>query len=299
MSERFDYPTAHKNGGPLGGWTPHDDLPAFALGLLEGDEGAQFEAHLATCDVCQVELAAQQPLGELLARGLPPQQPPSGAFERLLARARTEDAPNQEPTIGATGPTPVIVTALPPDAPLQIEEPPSGPPRAALDPIPYTRVPTRPRQRRIRLASLGWAAALLFVIASGLFVGAWAATGPHASAAVELQARLPGGQVLPLAGTGVPTARARLFVVQNGRQAELAVDALPPLRAGRVYQLWFAEPDQPIKTGGAFSVDARGDAVARVTIPAPLERMRAIAVTEEPAPGSPGPTGPHLLDWAP
>jgi anti-sigma-K factor RskA len=161
------------------------------------------------------------------------------------------------------------------------------------------RVQQRPRTRRIRLAPLGWAAALLFVVAAGLSVGAWSATGPHASLAYEIQARLPGGQILPLEGTGAPAAAGRLFVVEGGRSAELAVDRLPPLREGRVYQLWFAEPGEPIRTGGAFRVDPRGDAVARVTIPAPLERMRAVAVTEEPAPGSSEPTGPHLLDWPP
>jgi len=49
---------------------------------------SQREAIFSGCDVCQAELPAQQPLGELLARALPPVQPPAGAFDRLLARAR-------------------------------------------------------------------------------------------------------------------------------------------------------------------------------------------------------------------
>jgi hypothetical protein len=216
----------------------------------------------------------------------------------------TVTEPAERPT--STAPESAQQPSLPPqtDRPAPAQQPPASIPppaarRPALEPIPSTRVPQRPRQRRIKLASLGWAAALLFVLASGLFVGAWSVTGPHASPWVEIQARLPGGQVLPLVGTGVPAATARLFVVDGGRRAELAVDRLPPLPAGRVYQLWFAEPGEPIKTGGTFQVDARGEAVASVTIPAPLERMRAVAVTEEPAPGSPGPTGEHLLDWPP
>ena len=110
-------------------------------------------------------------------------------------------------------------------------------------------------------------------------------------------ARLPGGQIVNLNGTGVPSASARLYVVENGRRAELTADALPPLPAGRVYQLWFSEPNQPPRTGGAFGVDPRGNASVRVTVPTPLERVRAISVTQEPAPGLAAPTGVHLLDW--
>ena len=226
-----------------------------------------------------------------------------GLRERLLARARGEidgpPTPQEVPPAAPPEPEPrPTPTAAPVQPPVQLDEP-LPPPRLALEPIPSTRVPQRPRQQRIRLASLGWAAALLFVLASGLFVGAWSATGPHASPTVELQARLPGGRVLRLAGTGVPTAKARLFVVEGGRRAELAVDRLPPPPAGRVYQVWFAEPGEPVKTGGAFTVDARGDAVARVTIPAPLERVRRISVTEEAAPGSANPSGTELLLWTP
>ena len=99
--------------------------------------------------------------------------------------------------------------------------------------------------------------------------------------------------------TGVPTASARLFVVENGRRAELEVDALPPLPTGRVYQLWLAEPDQTVRAVGVFGVDQRGDAALQVVISTPLERIQAISVTQEPAPGLASPTGMHLLDWTP
>lgn len=141
--------------------------------------------------------------------------------------------------------------------------------------------------------------ALLFVVASGLFVYAWSATGPHASFEIQVLARLPGGQLLTLRGTGVPSSSARLFVAENGRRAELAVNSLPPLAPGRVYQLWFDEPGQPSRTGGAFGVDQRGDAVVRVVIPTPLERVRAVGITQEPAPGLSSPTGVRMLDWTP
>jgi len=177
--------------------------------------------------------------------------------------------------------------------------PPADALAAALEPVPTTQVRPPARPARVKLSSLLWAAALAVMLGIGALVGGWGITGPHASPDVELLARLTGGSILPLVGTGAPTASARLFVVSSGSRAELVVDALPALPAGRIYQLWFAEPGQPIRTGGVFNVNSQGDGLTRVTIPAPLERVTAVAVTQESAPGSPGPTGIHLLDWTP
>jgi anti-sigma factor RsiW len=255
--------------------SPHDDLPAYVLDALDADAQSRFEAHLAACDACRAELTAHRQTVELLPYGLTPQQPSVGARSLLLARARAE----------ANGPTPAASA--------------NAPTPRSVQPTPIADAPSRPaRQRRFTLASLAAAAALAVVVAIGVMVAAWGITGPHPSPATALLARLPGGQVLPLAGTGVPSASARLFVVNDGQRAELVVENLPPLAPGRVYQLWFAEPGQPVRTGGTFLVNQAGTAATPVTIPLPLERASAVAVTEEPAPGSPGPTGPHLLDWA-
>lgn len=79
----------------------------------------------------------------------------------------------------------------------------------------------------------------------------------------------------------------------------MTVDRLPVLPEGRVYQVWFAQSDQPFKSGGTFTVNARGDAVVNVTLPAPLSQLKGISVTAEPTGGSANPTGPQLLSWAP
>lgn len=324
MSDRHDElhdgsrsrPNDQARPGPADPQTPHDALGAYAMGALDVDDQRLFELHLFVCAACRSELASYQRTANLLPFGLPPERPPAGARERLLAAARGEasesltvampivrddEAPTEvgAPPAASEAPTAVHPVSAPDEAPTIVEaaavpvEGEGGPPT-----VPVRRVPPR-RGLRIKLASIGWAAALLLVVASGLFVYAWSATGPHASPDVEMLARLPGGQLLTLTGTGAPTASARLYVVEGGRRAELTVDGLPPLLPGRVYQLWFAEPGQPVRTGGAFRVDPRGDASVQVTIPTPMERVRAVAVTQEPAPGSGAPTGVHLLDWTP
>jgi hypothetical protein len=127
-----------------------------------------------------------------------------GARERLLARARAETAipapspgePVQEPAVQMDGPTP----------PLR---------RAAMEPVPMPRVQQRPRTRRIRLAPLGWAAALLFVVAAGLSVGAWS----HRSARVAgvRDSGAAAGRADPAAGRDGGTGGRGTSIRRRGR----------------------------------------------------------------------------------
>ena len=120
------------------------------------------------------------------------------------------------------------------------------------------------------------------------------APGPAPGPEVEALSRRP-GRLVVLAGTGQPGASARLFVAVDGG-GHLAISGLTPLPRGRTYQLWFIRTGASAATGGTFRVDARGLAWAKAGVPASLDEVRAIAVTEEPAPGSMSPTGQHLLE---
>ena len=119
------------------------------------------------------------------------------------------------------------------------------------------------------------------------------APGPAPGPEVEALSRRP-GRVVILKGTGRPEASARIFVAVDGG-GHLAVSGLsvPPPR--RVYQLWFLRSEGAALSGATFGVDPTGRAWAKVTVPAPFDEVRAIVITEEPAPGSALPTGPPLL----
>ena len=120
------------------------------------------------------------------------------------------------------------------------------------------------------------------------------APGPAPGPEVEALSRRPGRLVI-LAGTGQPAASARLFVAADGG-GHLAISGLTPLPRERTYQLWFIRTGASAVTGGTFRVDARGLAWVKAPVPASLDEVSAIAVTEEPAPGSVSPTGHHLLE---
>ncbi len=238
-----------------------EDLAAYAVDALDAAERAAVEAHLATCSECAALLTEYRRVVELLPRGLSPEAPPPRVRDAILARAGGGGALTESPR-----PTPL------------------------RDRQPWL-------QRALR--SLAIAAAIVVLLAGAALWASPADPVPSPSFGARVLAALPGGRVIPLVGTGQPGAAARLYVPSADRGAELAVAGLPLLAQDRVYQLWFARPGHPTVTGGAFRVGPDGQTVTGVAIPVPLGEASAIAVTEEPAPASPGPTGQHLLDWTP
>jgi anti-sigma-K factor RskA len=68
----------------------HDLTPAYALDALDERERAEYEAHLATCEECRVELASLQESASSLAYSVPAPAPPPQLRERILEQARSE-----------------------------------------------------------------------------------------------------------------------------------------------------------------------------------------------------------------
>jgi Anti-sigma-K factor rskA, C-terminal len=123
------------------------------------------------------------------------------------------------------------------------------------------------------------------------------APGPAPGPEVEALSRRP-GRIVILTGTGQPGASARIFVAVDGG-GHLAVSGLIPPPRGRTYQLWFVRTGAAAVTGATFGVDAYGRAWVKVAVPASLDDVHAIVITEEPAPGSATPMGMPLLDALP
>ena len=63
-----------------------EDLVLYALRALTPEEAAPIAAHLATCSICQKEVAEARGDMALLAYSVDQQPVPEGADERLFAR---------------------------------------------------------------------------------------------------------------------------------------------------------------------------------------------------------------------
>jgi hypothetical protein len=97
-----------------------------------------------------------------------------------------------------------------------------------------------------------------------------------------------------LAGqTVAPKASARAFWSRS-RGMVFNASNLPPLPAGRAYQLWVVTVQGPI-SAGLLTPDARGSVSATFNTPPDIPQPVAMAVTIEPAGGVPAPTGDRFL----
>jgi anti-sigma-K factor RskA len=237
----------------------HEDvrelLGAYALEAVAPEERATLDAHLPTCAACRAELAELRLAVVALPLLVDEREPPAtlrGRIESSIARDLAGGADRGDP-------------AVPPAAPDRIRALPSAPRASA------------------RRAGLGWAAAAaLLVVAAGLLL--WnlrlrQEIGPPPTVTVALQtsgaAAGAGGDVTYLPDQGVVL---------------LDVHDLPPLPAGRVYQVWLIDAAGKPVPAGTFAHSAATHAVA-----ANPRADRAIAITAEPGPlGSPQPTGAIL-----
>jgi len=75
-----------------------DTAGAYVLGAMVSAERDQFEAHLATCAVCQEEVDELRPAAEALPMASPPMRPPKGLKDRIMAEVEREAA-----LLGAAG----------------------------------------------------------------------------------------------------------------------------------------------------------------------------------------------------
>lgn len=102
--------------------------------------------------------------------------------------------------------------------------------------------------------------------------------------------------VIALSEAPTGSAAVGQLVHQPGQdRATLIVSNLAPLAPDRAYQFWFVRPDASRVSGGAFRVDGGGTAVIEIAVPEPLASFQRVGLTEEPAGGSPAPTGPSVL----
>ena len=152
-------------------------------------------------------------------------------------------------------------------------------PEADRPPAPASE---RGRRRRFslripRLVPVAAAAALLVVgVAIGVGVSQLG-SGPERTVTAQL--------------SDAPGATMQLEV--NGEEGRLMARDLPTPPDGRVYQVWLKRDGHAPEPTAALFVPSR-DGTATASVPGSLEGIDQVMVTDEPAGGSPQPTGDLL-----
>jgi len=241
-----------------------DLIDLYAFGALEGEERDAVVAHLrGGCASCRREAArARRDFGHF-ALAAPPALPSPRVRERLLA-------------------------SLPPKST-------SGPRRSSTAlPLAAARF------------SLAWAVAAAALVAAivgfGLYLSNRAAIEDLRNELERSQGQLarvdgyrelmsrPTTRSLTLLSTAEPKSKRASALVDTATGDTLLVSSdLPPLASGRTFQLWYLGAGPAPVSGGTF--DSAAAAIGyRHRGPAGLPDLVALALTDEPAGGSPGPT---------
>jgi len=261
----------------------HDELKAltggYVLGALSDAERHEFEAHAATCESCTREVADLRSVADALAYAVPQHNPPPALRERVL-RAATGSA----------------------DASRVIEMKPR-PSRAVLPTwlavaasIAAVALGLYAMTLRQRIESLQQR--LREEIARGEAIEsqrkvAHAAAERANQVAAILRAddlrrfRLAGQKTAPNASGTAYWSLSRgelLFTAAN----------LPPLAAGRQFQLWVIPKGKNPVSAGMLDVSADGR-VNAIALTNAVDDVGAVAVSEEPTGGVVQPTGAIVL----
>jgi anti-sigma-K factor RskA len=257
----------------------HDLAPVYAVGALSPAEREAFEEHLQTCAACRAEVESLRSIADLLAHAVPQHAPPLNLRGRVLAAAA--------PPAARVRSRSVIVPWL----------------LAAASLVLAAGLGTYAFKLQTRLDALS--AELRTAIDNAASLERQLTDVQRTAARAQLVAAVisaPDLARIDLAGQKTaPRAVARAFWSDSRDTLVFNASNLPPLAAGRTYQVWVIPPGQgaaPI-SAGLITPDAEGRAEAVVSTPPGMPPPSIVAVTDEPAGGSAAPTTmPFLVGQA-
>ncbi|MHB8647059.1 MAG: anti-sigma factor [Thermomicrobiales bacterium] len=236
---------------------PSSLLAAYALHALHPEEEVAVEEYLAAHPDAADEMVMLKEAAAMLPYSVPPVTPSPQLRVRLMADVYQ-------------------------DALADAGKRPRTAPPIALD-----------RARTRRGVIWPFAAVILLVLTVGF--GGWVAilnhdlTGKNRVIATQRGAIAAAGMTKPITGT-TPNAPARgeLLRLASDQAAVLTISGLPPLAAGKVYEVWFIAGTTPT-SAGLFSPNADGSwsGLVRGDVP----NAQTLAISVEPIGGSIAPTG--------
>ena len=258
-----------------------ESLAAAALDALPADEQSAVLAHAAMCPTCGPELdALRQALAALGNSAPPPSVPATPDVERRLQRIRMR------------------LLA-----------------RAEAD-----RAPLKMPARRSNLAP--WMAAAAAVVVAVLLFNQQRSTSAALAQANQtaadtratldtMQAKLarqereikdltgPSTSVVSMSTAGAAEATAMMFWDKTDNSWSFYAHNMPPLPAGKTYQIWLITPNNTKISAGTFTPAADSTVEVHATYALPHDALKSVAVSEEPAGGAPQPTGRIVILGSP
>jgi anti-sigma-K factor RskA len=244
----------------------------YALGILEGDERAELEAHLArACPKCAPGVAEARWVVSQLAHAAPEAQPPAALRGKILEAVKS----------------------------------PADAARAA---IPFEK----PAAKRALFPAWAWAAAAALALVTGYSIRQMEIQTTQLAElrremklatlqSQALQNQLDEGRMvasvmmspdsMPLKlmpkDKTMPMVHAYLHPHMG---VAITADEMPGMAPERTLQLWIVtKKGQPMSIA-IFRPDAQGQIAMVAPVTMPINEIAALAVTEEPAGGSPQPT---------
>lgn len=240
---------------------------AAALRILTPDEAARASAHLGTCAACRAEYAELRAVADLLLRAPEPVEPSPELRARVLAAvAREAESAEADGASPAAAPSP-------------------APPPVSI----------ASRRRRWDWRDLGLVASLVTALFFGYSTAQLrsdvAATSARLAQQDAIVRAATEGRVVQLAAAG-PVPQIRGAVAEGPSVTVVHLDNLPQPAPGRAYEVWLIPAGgQPIGVG--LSRAGQGG-TQTIPLDRGLSGIQTVAITEEPAGGSPAPTSPIL-----
>ena len=254
-----------------------ESAASYALDALDVDERANFEAHLAGCPECRMEVAAYREVAGALAHTAPATAiPRSDALREQILR----DARQVRPiSVGAR------VASAPP-AP------------AAIVTSPRARTP----YGAWTLAAASMAAAVIFAFA---YRGERERSRALGSELADVRSSLaredstlaalvgPEVHLVSLVAAAGEKPAVRVFWNHMRHTFVVTAQEMPPAPAGKTYQLWAIRKGMPPMSMGTFEASPSGRTITTLAVARAITDAGLIdecALTVEPVGGSPQPT---------
>ena len=165
---------------------------------------------------------------------------------------------------------------------------------ARAEPQSVVSLEERRRSRLVPVLGVAAALAACAALALGLWGASVSSDRDEARAALARERAAAAVLARPTSESSLTGASGRLVVGQGG-QAVLVVSDVPPVPAGKTYQVWVIDDGRPV-SGGLF---APGSGTLAIPVDGSVENGSVVAVTVEDAGGAPAPTGKPVIASAP